>query len=93
MFVMYNSANERLKQNIYGHLIGLFFTVILDFLLIPSYGIVGASIASVIAYTAACVYLIYGVLSHIKKPAYQALLLTKDDARFIIAKIKYHLQK
>ena len=55
-FSMFNSAMNWLTLNIITSLIGLVFTIGLGLILIPKYGIMGASIASVISYFASFLY-------------------------------------
>jgi len=54
----YNVGIGRPELNTYNALIGLAVTIVLDVLLIPSYGIIGAAIASSIAYSTKAVALV-----------------------------------
>ena len=57
-FNNYNFANNKVKINVNANILALVVTITMDFLLIPKYGIIGASLASVAAYFTAMLYLI-----------------------------------
>lgn len=78
-FGAYAAARNQLQYLLYSNLISLGVTILLDILLIPKYGIIGASIASVCSYFTATCYLVYKVIKQIQTPWYQAFLFSKKD--------------
>ncbi len=58
MLSNYNRAHNYLKYNIWAQWSGVAVTLVLDLILIPSYGIIGAAWASVIAYAQSAVILL-----------------------------------
>ena len=59
VFGVFNFVTDNIKYNLQATAIGLIFTVIFDFLLIPSYGISGAAWASNAAYLTIFAYLVF----------------------------------
>lgn len=56
IFSHYFSGTGKPKVNLYAKMIGLVFTIILAFALIPIYGFIGAGIAASVSYTATVIY-------------------------------------
>ena len=79
VFGAYASAKNKLHFIVYGKLFGLCTTIVLDISLIPSFGIIGASIASISSYLVSNVYIFMCVLKEIKQPWHQAFLFGKSD--------------
>lgn len=69
-------------------LVGLVVTVALDFMLIPSLGIIGAAIASSMSYLATTLAIVVIFVRETKIPAGRALLITGDDLSLIAAMIR-----
>jgi len=59
LFSVYFSSNNQIKLNFYSTVIGLFITISSNILLIPTYGIIGASISSFLTYSAIMFYSYY----------------------------------
>jgi O-antigen/teichoic acid export membrane protein len=84
----YFAGKGLLKINLYSTLIALAFAVVLDFLLIPTLGAMGASIASSISYMICFMYSFY---QYTKKKQYPvtALIMNGNDRvwlrRFIVS--------
>ncbi|MEI9946543.1 MAG: polysaccharide biosynthesis C-terminal domain-containing protein [Chitinophagaceae bacterium] len=69
----------RLYVNLAGSVICLFLVLLLDFWLIPGYGIKGAAIASSIAYTVSAIYQVWK-FSGFKRTVLQSILvMNKND--------------
>lgn len=54
---VYNMSNNKQSINLYATIIGLASTIICSFMLIPSYGLIGATIGSIITYICMFVFL------------------------------------
>jgi Na+-driven multidrug efflux pump len=59
---------------------------VLDILLIPKFGIAGASVATIIAYGITSLYLIYAAKKHLLFSWKDILLLQKNDIRWLLSK-------
>lgn len=68
IFAIYFVSKGIVKYNLYATIIGLVFTIILDLTLIPEYGIIGAGIASSLAYFSILLYLSYAFYIKCKVP-------------------------
>lgn len=79
MFANYNYAYKRPKYNLYGDFLGLLAILILSYLLIPTYGIIGASFAALGAYLVSGLYLSINVLLDAKVSFKEAFLLRWAD--------------
>ncbi|MCP5062687.1 MAG: oligosaccharide flippase family protein [Ignavibacteriae bacterium] len=83
MYSSFNNAHNKVKLNIYGNFIGLIFTLVLDILLIPKYGIVGAAYASLTAYLASYIFIFITVLKQIDDPFHNCLIILPKDIKII----------
>ncbi|WP_273447207.1 oligosaccharide flippase family protein [Neolewinella agarilytica] len=90
IYTVYNVAINQQKINLWGNAIGLLLTIVFDFLLIPDYGVIGACIASIIAYFVSFVFIVGSVVLPAKKGiAYFFIPKRKDFAEvkaFIVQK-------
>ncbi|MGQ9877172.1 MAG: oligosaccharide flippase family protein [Chloroflexus sp.] len=77
--------------NLAASLVGLVFTVVFDFMLIPWLGITGAAIASSISYIATTLAIIAIFMRETGIPAGSVLLITGDDLSLISATIRQTL--
>ncbi|MBC7329548.1 oligosaccharide flippase family protein [bacterium] len=76
------------QYNLYGSLTGSILTILLDFLLIPRWGIIGASIASSIAYSLAF-FVILIFFQKLEKISLKDIFLPrKNDLVVLIEKLK-----
>jgi O-antigen/teichoic acid export membrane protein len=74
--------------NLYGSLIGSVSTILLDFLLIPRWGIIGASIASSIAYTLTFLVVLH-FFKKLEKLSFSEIFLPrKKDLVILMEKMK-----
>ncbi len=87
-FSSYLSAQNLIIINLKATIIGLIITIIMDFILIPDYGIIGASLASVATY--ASVYYTVMHLGILKKQFEfkNYFLLTKFDISYFVRSLK-----
>jgi O-antigen/teichoic acid export membrane protein len=74
------------KLSFFRTLIGMVINVILNLVLIPKYGIIGAAYATLISYSVATFSLIF-----IKKTSYQIVMMLKSI--FLITLIQYLFEK
>lgn len=54
---MYNMSNNKQSVNLYATIIGIIFTVFFSFILIPSFGLIGATVGSIVTYICMFVFL------------------------------------
>ena len=78
-FGSYAYARNHLNYLVNANLLALGVTIVLDILLIPKFGIVGASIASVCAYFTSIAYLVINIVRDLESPWYQFFIFGKED--------------
>lgn len=83
IYASYFAGIGAVKINLIGTLIGLVFTVILDFVLIPQYGNYGAAIASTFSYLLSSIYIIYMLKIKTDHILYDLLFIKKDDIQIL----------
>ncbi len=88
IFLMFNIATDNLIPNFFAILVSLLVTIVLDFLLVPTYGIVGACWASVAAYSMGFLVVMISVLSKFTRPISFFLFFKKDDFNYLALKYK-----
>lgn len=76
------TARQKQRVNTVAGLLALVTNVVLNVILIPIQGIVGASLATAIAYTAACVILLYFFLRESGLHWTNVVLPTRDDIAY-----------
>jgi len=76
------------RYNLYGSLFGSISTLLLDFLLIPRWGIIGASVASSIAYSLTFLIILHFFRKLEKIPLKEIFLPTKKDFATLIKKAR-----
>lgn len=86
VFTNYFKATDQMRHTIEASWGGVIITVVLDLLLIPHYGIIGASIASVLAYATTALFLIYHVSKKIDLGLSDILLLKKSDITWLLSR-------
>jgi len=86
VFTNYFKGINQVEYPIKASWAGVIITVILDLLLIPTYGIIGASIATVIAYGATAIFLIYHASQRIDLSANEILVIKKSDIKWLLTK-------
>ncbi|NNF33781.1 MAG: oligosaccharide flippase family protein [Saprospiraceae bacterium] len=85
MMINYNKAFNDLKINIWAQWSGVLVTVILDVILIPTYGINGAAWASLLAYIATALVLGIYLLKRQSISLSDLILLKSNDIRVLKA--------
>ncbi len=83
VFTNYFKATNQIMYTIKASWGGVIITVLLDLVLIPRYGILGASIASVLAYATTAIFLIYHVSKKIDLRLADILFLKKSDITWL----------
>ncbi len=86
VFTNYFKAINRIDLAIKASWGGVIVTVLLDFLLIPPFGIVGASIATVAAYGATSFFLIYHVTRKLELNGSDIFILKKSDYKWLLSR-------
>jgi O-antigen/teichoic acid export membrane protein len=92
VFSIYNFAANKIKYNLIANTVGVVFTIVLDIVLIPKYGIVGAAYASLAAYFVSSVFIVYSVLGLQKLPFGNYFFITIGDLRAVSLLIKKRLR-
>jgi len=87
LFSTYLSARNKIKYNLYAALIGLFFTIVSCLLLIPDYGIEGASISTSVSYISISLFVMYAFFFKLKAPVMNYLIVTQGDIKILLQKI------
>lgn len=93
IFLMYNVATNNLAPNFLAVMASLLATLVLDFMLVSRYGIVGASWASVVAYGVGALIVMVSVFSKFTKPISFFLIFKKDDFNYLALKYKSIISK
>lgn len=75
----YFSGNNLLKINLLASFVGLIITVIFDLLLIPRYGLVGSSIATVLSYLSTTICIVLFFVYYEKISIKNVFLYSKED--------------
>lgn len=76
------TARGKQRVNTTAGVVALVLNVALNFYLIPRYGIVGSAFATAVAYTSACVILIYSFCAESGLPWSHVLVPTRKDIRY-----------
>jgi O-antigen/teichoic acid export membrane protein len=86
------SGINKVYHNMISSAIGLIFTVVLGFLLIPRFGIIGASITASISYTASMIYqfIIFSRMSHL---GIKDFILTKGEIKLLVSETRNFLNR
>lgn len=83
IYASFFAGRNRVKVNMYASLIGLITTIILDFLLIPTFNALGASLASSISYLSTTLFLIYVLNKEFDASIKDMLLFQRRDFEFL----------
>jgi O-antigen/teichoic acid export membrane protein len=79
----YYSGKNKLRVNIIGSFIALFFIVVADFILIPKYGINAAALTSSIGYILYHIYILSIYKSEYKTPITGFFIIKKSDLTWL----------
>ncbi len=85
---MYVYSTGEIKYNFIATLIGLFINVLLNLYFIPKYGIIGASITTVITYWAILGFVIFFSYTRLNLPRINYYIITINDIRHITNELK-----
>lgn len=84
----YFAGIGQMKINMYCSLLGFLVCLIFDLLLIPAHGLVGAAIATGIAYLSSTSFIVYVFISSTKTRLADLLIFKKADAELLKAKLQ-----
>lgn len=87
IFATYIYAQNKIQYNLIATIAGLIITISFDFILIPRYGIIGASITTCITY---CIIFLTGsffLFLKMKLPLKNYFIITGTDIKLILSKI------
>lgn len=84
LFTLKNQINEKLKVNIFSEGLVLLVSVVLNLILIPKFGIIGASSSMVIAQLCSFLFLIYYLNKHFKFTIFDLFIVKKTDLAKIL---------
>ena len=79
----YNSGRGKPEIAVYASVVGLGLTVLFGFLLVPRYGLMGAAMASTIAYSGLGLVELVGYLWLSGNGVLESLIFRKDDLHFV----------
>jgi O-antigen/teichoic acid export membrane protein len=88
VFMGYFKAINKMHYAVHAAWAGVLITVILDILLIPKYGILGAAIATTFAYATSSCYLIFVAYINLRFSLASILILKKSDIKWLLSKNK-----
>lgn len=86
VFTGYFKAINQMQYPMKASWAGVIMTIGLDFLLIPTYGIIGAAWATAIAYATTSVYLVYMAQKKLGFGLTQILLIKKSDITWLLSR-------
>ncbi len=85
VFTNYFKGVNQFKYLITASWLGVVITIILDILLIPDFGIVGASLATIAAYSLSTTFLVYHACKTIGLSVKDILLVRWDDIKWLLS--------
>lgn len=89
----YFAGVGNIKVNLYCSFIGFLISLIFDLILIPIYGTFGAAIATVLAYSASTLYILFAYLRITKSKLVELIVFSKNDFYYIKSKLSNFLIK
>ncbi|MBI2721818.1 MAG: oligosaccharide flippase family protein [Bacteroidetes bacterium] len=92
IFATYIYCSGKIEFNLMVAAIGLFFTILMNLILIPKIGVLGASIASSLSYFCMFISTSYFVFNRVNLPFASYFLLNKGDIKAISQKAKGMLE-
>ncbi len=87
-FSSYNNAKDRVRFNLMSNVLALILTVVLDLALIPYYGILGASFATLAAYSFSCILVAFTVKRHMNIAWMELLKPKRSDFATVVRIVK-----
>lgn len=85
-------AENKVKLYLYSSIVGLVVTLVLNFMLIPTYGIEGAAIASSLSFLTTFVVVYLTMIGSIHLPTYNLFILNKSNLIQIKTTLKNRLK-
>ena len=87
-FATYNMSQNTIRYNLFGNIIGFVIMLMLNIILLPKIGILGAAIASSVSYIASTIFIFLSVIIYHKLPWQNYFLLTPNDFNYAFQQIK-----
>ena len=81
------------QVSVIGSTIGLVVTIILGFVLVPKYGMIGAAITASASYTAIVIYQFYKFMCESKELTFRNFIFSKNDIRLMTFELKNIFQQ
>lgn len=88
IMAIHMSGSGRPEVGTWGAMLSLFFTVVLDLLLIPKFGILGAAITSSVAYTISTLFILT-VFVRFTRISFLSLLLPRVSDLVLVSEVTY----
>ncbi|MBN2668088.1 MAG: oligosaccharide flippase family protein [Bacteroidales bacterium] len=85
VFAVIMVINNKLKYNLISTAVGLAFTLVLDFVLIPKFGILGASFATTVSYISIFVVIFYFTIKKLKLPFKNYFIFKLNDFKELLS--------
>ena len=86
VFATYIYVKNKLQYNLMVTVVSFIFTITLDLLLIPQYGMIGASIATTVSYSMATIMILWFVIVRFKLSISDTFFLRRNDVLSVIQK-------
>jgi O-antigen/teichoic acid export membrane protein len=83
IYSSYFSGINKQHINMYSAIIGVVLTIVLDLVLIPKYGNIGAAWASSSSYFASTLFILFHILKESKLSLSEVILFTKEDIQLM----------
>lgn len=84
VFAVIAISHNKIKYNLLATILGLIVTIVVDLILIPKYGIIGAAITSTITYFTIFISVFFFCTTKLRLPLLNYFILTKDDIRNLL---------
>lgn len=84
VFAVIAISHNKIKYNLLATILGLIVTVVVDLILIPRYGIIGAAITSTFTYFTIFISVLFFCTTKLRLPLLNYFILTKEDIRNLL---------
>lgn len=84
VFAVVAISQNKIQYNLIATICGLIVTIIVDLILIPKWGIIGASITSTITYFTIFIAVFFFCTSKLRMPLLNYFILTKEDLKNLL---------
>jgi O-antigen/teichoic acid export membrane protein len=88
LFSSYFAGIGKPQISVVGSVIGLAVTIILGFILIPQYGMIGAAITASISYASGVIYQFYRFMRQAEEITFRDFIFSRNDIRLITFELK-----